>query len=68
MFGLAIGLFFFALVFLAGCVLGLLLPSNTLWLSRVHLVLGLGGSCFSVSIGLLAQIGLNEAIKKHSKH
>lgn len=63
MFGFAIGLFFFLLVITASVVLSAFAPS-TQDLHNVNMLLGAISSLFSLVIGLLAQYGLERAIKK----
>lgn len=63
MFGFAIGLFFFLLSFTAFAVLNALLPS-TQGLDKVNAFLAVTSGFFSLLIGLLAQYGLERAIKK----
>jgi len=65
MFGFTIGLFFL-LVFPASMVLSALVPS-TQNLRNVNMLLGAISSLFSLVIGLLAQYGLERAIKKYLK-
>jgi len=63
MFGFAIGLFFLLLVLTASAVLDALVPS-TQDLRNVNMLLGAISSFFSLVIGLLAQYGLERAIKR----